>query len=184
MVPPMSKSFAAFTVVAALVACGSKDPKPAAPPPAAVDAAAVVVDAAAVAVDAAPAPEPAAAVDAGGGGAAWDDLSKEEQTAVMRNKVMPAMKTAFKGFDAKDFAKFNCKTCHGAGAVDKTFEMPNPKLPRLDFAALKAGKDAAMVKFMKETVTPQVAELLGMPVHDATHPDGFGCLDCHLEKGK
>ena len=177
MVAPMSKSFACLAV-AALTACGSSDPKPAPAPPAAADAA-PPIDATPPPIDAAPLP-----IDAGGGAAAWDDLSKPEQTAIMRDKVMPAMKAAFKGFDAKDFAKLNCKTCHGAGAVDKTFEMPNPKLPRLDFAALKAGKDAAMVKFMKETVTPQVAALLGMPVHDATHPDGFGCLDCHLEKGK
>ncbi|HVV85973.1 MAG TPA: hypothetical protein VHE35_23095, partial [Kofleriaceae bacterium] len=121
----------------------------------------------------------------GSGSAAFkfDDLpTKEAKEKYMRDKVMPAMKTAFKAFDAKDYAKFNCKSCHGQGAVTKEFKMPNPDLPKLDFAELRAGKHAEIAKFMKEQVTPGMADLLGVPERSRTAPDGFGCLDCHTEK--
>lgn len=100
----------------------------------------------------------------------------------MRTKVMPPMKAAFKDFDAKEFGKFNCKTCHGKGAITKEFDMPNPDLPPLDFADLKAGKHAAIAKFMKDTVTPRMAAILGEAPRSPTNPHGFGCLDCHTEK--
>jgi hypothetical protein len=92
------------------------------------------------------------------------------------------MKKAFQTFDAKEFAKFNCKTCHGRGAITKEYDLPNPDLPRLDFAELRAGKHAEAAKFMKEVVTPQMAELLGEKPRSPTNPDGFGCLECHEEK--
>jgi hypothetical protein len=110
------------------------------------------------------------------------DLSKKEQAEYMRTKVVPAMKKAFQAFDAKDFAKLNCKTCHGKGAITKEYDMPNPDLPKLDFAELRAGKHAEIATFMKDEVVPQMAELLGEQPRSASNPDGFGCLECHEEK--
>lgn len=159
-------------------AAGSTTPPP--PPPPAIDAAAPPppspVDAASAAV----------ADDAGaarpGAGAAFDDLSDDDKAKFMRAKVVPAMKAAFQKFDVKEFGKFNCKTCHGKGAITKEYDMPNPDLPELDFAELKAGKHGAMARFMKDVVTPGMAELLGQPERSPTDPDGFGCLECHVEK--
>ncbi|MBK9035392.1 MAG: hypothetical protein IPL61_29745 [Myxococcales bacterium] len=153
----------------------SSGPGSSAPPAPAIDAAPPPVDAAPPPTDAAEPP-----IDAGG--VAFGDLSKDDQIKFMRTKVMPPMKAAFKKFDAGDFGKFSCKTCHGKGVASKKYEMPNPDLPKLDFAALKAGKHAKMAAFMKDEVTPGMAELLGEPVHSPTNPEGFGCLDCHLEK--
>ena len=146
--------------------------------------------AAAPAVDAAPPPPPPPAIDAaeatgsasGSASFEFDELTKEEQVKYMRSKVVPAMKAAFQAFDKKEFGTFNCKTCHGKGALTKEYDMPNPDLPKLDFAALEAGKHAEMARFMKDKVTPAMAELLGEAPRGPKNPDGFGCLDCHVEK--
>jgi hypothetical protein len=96
---------------------------------------------------------------------------------------MPTMKTAFQTFDAKAFAKFSCKTCHGKDPQKSKYKMPNPELPKLDFAALKAKKQKPKVaEFMGTKVNPEMAKMLGKPEHDEAHPDGFGCLACHLQK--
>ena len=100
----------------------------------------------------------------------------------MKTKVMPTMRKAFQEFDGKAFAKFGCKTCHGAGAKTD-YKMPNPELPKLDFAALKAGKqEPKMAEFMGKIVKPQMAAMLGQHEYDDSHPDGFGCLECHEQK--
>jgi len=101
----------------------------------------------------------------------------------MKTKVLPQMKAAFQKFDAKKFAKFTCKTCHGKDPVKAKYEMPNPELPKLDFAALKAGKqEPKLAEFMGKVVKPDMAKLLQRPEYSDKNPDGFGCLDCHLEK--
>ena len=53
-------------------------------------------------------------------------MTKEQRGKFMAKVVMPKMKELFVSFDPKTFAEVNCKTCHGEGAVDKTFKMPNP----------------------------------------------------------
>ena len=112
-------------------------------------------------------------------------LTKEEKTKIMKEKVVPAMAKAFKAHDAKKFAKFDCKTCHGKA---KDMKMPNPDLPKLDFAALQSGKlepkVMAMAKFMGEVVTPEMATILGLEKFDPQKPElgGFGCLTCHVMK--
>jgi hypothetical protein len=116
---------------------------------------------------------------------AFAKLARDEKIKIMKTQVMPAMAKAFKGFNAKKFAKFNCKSCHGKGASDETFKMPNPDLPALDFAALKAGKQAPkMAEFMGKTVNPEMAKLLKLPEFDPAHAEagGFGCLACHVMK--
>ncbi len=115
---------------------------------------------------------------------AFMKLSHDEKMKIMQSKVLPAMTKAFKAYDAKHFAKFGCKTCHGKGA-DKggDFKMPNPELPVLDFEALKAGKqDPKMAKFMEDKVKPEMAKILGLEAWDEKHMGGFGCHGCHTIK--
>jgi hypothetical protein len=101
----------------------------------------------------------------------------------MKTKVVPAMKTAFQGFDKKKFANFGCKTCHGKNPEKVKYKMPNPDLPKLDFAALKAGKQKPEIaKFMADSVKPGMAKLLEQPMMDEANPKGFGCLECHQMK--
>jgi cytochrome c553 len=112
----------------------------------------------------------------------WDDLSHDEKLALMKNQVLPKMKEAFQAYDSKDFADFTCVTCHGPDAKKGKFDMPNPKLPKLDFkAGLKKAmaKHPKMVKFMHETVVPQMATMLGEQPYDPATGKGFGCAECH-----
>ncbi len=54
---------------------------------------------------------------------AWADLDASAREAYMKEKVMPQMKEIFVAFDAEEFGEMNCKTCHGPGAEDESFEM-------------------------------------------------------------
>ena len=124
---------------------------------------------------------------AGSGSAAWDfdKLTHEEQADYMKKQVVPTMKPLFQKFDAKHYANFGCKTCHGKDPKAAKFKMPTPDLPKLDFAALKAGKQKPNVaKWMGEVVEPEMAKLLQKPVYNPEKPDPsqFGCLGCHEQK--
>jgi hypothetical protein len=116
---------------------------------------------------------------------AFSKLSHEEKAEFMKKNVVPAMKTEFQKFDAKKYAEFGCKTCHGKDPKATKFKMPSPDLPKLDFAALQAGKQKPeTAKFMGEVVKPQMAKILGEKEFDMKHPEagGFGCLECHEQK--
>ncbi len=113
----------------------------------------------------------------------FDKLSHDEKMKFMKEKVVPAMKEEFQKFDAKKFAKFDCKTCHGKDPKKAKYKMPNPDLPKLDFAALKAGKqEPKMAEFMGKVVKPKMAALLEQPEYTEQNPKGFGCLECHEVK--
>ena len=119
------------------------------------------------------------------GGSAFDKLSHDEKIEFMKKSVVPPMKEAFQKFDAKAFANFGCKTCHGKDPKATKYKMPNPELPKLDFAKLEAGKQKPeMAKFMGSVVKPQMAKILGDKEMDGAHPElgGFACLDCHEQK--
>jgi hypothetical protein len=113
---------------------------------------------------------------------AWADMSKEERARWMGAKVLPTMKPLFAAYDP-EFKDMNCETCHGDGAKDHSFTMPNPKLPKLPKDEAAFGKFAAdhpqAVDFMMKTVKPQMAELLGLEEWSPDHPDGFSCGNCH-----
>jgi|GEM_PF-1401441 len=129
----------------------------------------------------------AAGAGAGAGSAAWDfdKLTHEEQLDFMKKEVVPTMKPLFQKFDAKHYANFGCKTCHGKEPQKMKYKMPSSDLPKLDFVALEAGKQKPEVaKFMGTVVKPQMAKLLKQPEFDPKNPKagGFGCLECHEQK--
>ncbi|HEY0255456.1 MAG TPA: hypothetical protein VGC41_28200 [Kofleriaceae bacterium] len=129
----------------------------------------------------------AAAGSAAAVAAGWDfdKLTHEEQMDFMKKQVVPTMKPLFQKFDPKHYANFGCKTCHGKDPQKSKFKMPTPDLPKLDFEALKAGKQKPEIaKWMGGTVEPEMAKLLQRPVYDPKAPDEhqFGCLGCHQQK--
>jgi cytochrome c553 len=124
---------------------------------------------------------------------AWKDMTKEEKGKYMKAVVVPKMKPTFQAFDDKEFAKFNCATCHGKEAKKREFKMPNPEIHALpdnpeEFQALMKKKPTwpKFAKFMGEQVSPQMAALLGKPAFDHKKPveGAFSCNGCHeLKKG-
>lgn len=121
--------------------------------------------------------------EAKGSGFDFDKLSQDEKMEFMKTKVVPVMKKEFQAFDAKRYANFGCKTCHGKDPKKTKYKMPNPELPKLDFAALKAGKQKPKVaEFMGKVVKPKMAEILQQPEYTEQNPKGFGCLECHEQK--
>lgn len=131
------------------------------------------------------APAPVADKPVAGGTKTWKEMDKKERSAFMKKVVLPKAKELFASFDPK--RKTTCKTCHGKGADDKTFKMPNP-----DIKPLPASEEAFMTwiqknpdegkwaKFMGETFSPAMAQLFGMQEFDPKTKTGdFGCTVCH-----
>jgi hypothetical protein len=116
---------------------------------------------------------------------AWKNMKTDERKHYMKTVVLPKMKDQFAAFDAKRYGEMNCMTCHGDGAKDGSFAMPNPKLPKLPadeagFKTLMAKKPDA-TKFMGGKVVPEMAKMLGeSPFNPQTH-EGFGCFECHTK---
>jgi hypothetical protein len=148
------RSFAVVLVLAA--ACGSKSPSATTPK--------TGEDSATVALPDLP----------------FDKLDQDQRAAFMKQKVVPQMKPIFQNHDAKDYASFGCKTCHGEQAKDGHFDMPNPKLPKLNFKDMSSFKKED-IEWMKTQVWPTMAKILDLPMHSAENPKGFGCLNCHTE---
>jgi hypothetical protein len=113
----------------------------------------------------------------------WDKMDHAARMALMKKVVMPTMRAEFAKFNPDKFAKMNCKTCHGAGAMDDSFKMPNPQIWKLPNSKEGWGKaDTNFVKFMRFTVKPKMAALLGMKEFDMQTKTGFGCGNCHTEQ--
>jgi len=141
----------------------------------------------AAAETAAPATDGAAAATAAVG-LEWKDMNRDEREHYMKSVVLPKMKPAFAGWDPGEFGDIRCGTCHGAGARDKTFKMPNPKLQKLPAAGDEAGwkalaaREPEATKFMREFVVPTMAQMLGEKPYDPVTQQGFGCFECHTPK--
>ncbi|HUS33250.1 MAG TPA: hypothetical protein VMZ53_32330 [Kofleriaceae bacterium] len=122
----------------------------------------------------------------------WKDMNADQRLEFMKTTVLPAAKAKFQAFDGKKYAKFDCRVCHGKGAEDGSFEMPNPDIKALPgseeayMAWVAKDADAARyTKFMSEDIVPMMAELLGKkPFDPATHTGDFSCPACHKMAGE
>ena len=170
------------SIFLSLSSCGGAPAEPMAPPPpppASTPEAAP--SASAVAAPEAPKPaETAAAPEAPSAPAhdVWKEgMTKDEEIAFMKKNVVPEMTPVFKGYNAKRYAEFGCKTCHGP-----KFKEPKDYLPKLTF---KDGKLTAFAekpeisKFMAEQVVPHMATAMGLMPFDMNTHTGFGCNGCH-----
>ncbi|HXN32442.1 MAG TPA: hypothetical protein VN894_11290, partial [Polyangiaceae bacterium] len=144
------------------------------------------VTSAAPAASAAPAGSAASGPPEPPGPGQWDSWTKDQKMAYMKSAVMPKMGPLFHDFDAKSFADPKCGLCHGPGAKEGNFKMPNPALPKLvatpeAFKKLQA-QHPQVFDFMAKQVEPTMAALLGEPPYDPKTQKGFGCFDCHTKK--
>jgi hypothetical protein len=151
-----------LALAAALSACGGSQPAASAP----------------TEPGAAPAAD-APAADGGGEDLVWkDDMPDKDKAVFMKKKVMPAMSKSFQEFDAKEFANFSCKTCHGPQMKPKPVDFL-PPLNIKDGKMKEAEEHPEIAKFMHEKVAPEMAALFGKPVYDPKTQQGFGCGGCH-----
>lgn len=116
----------------------------------------------------------------------WKEMSQSEKKMHMKMSVMPKMTEVFQSFDKAKFADVTCVTCHGPGAKNGNFVMPNAALPKLSteggFKKHKAEKPE-MTAFMMEKVMPAMIDVMGAKPYDPATHQGFGCTACHtLEK--
>ena len=110
------------------------------------------------------------------------DLDLDQRAELMKQQVVPTMTPLFREHDAVKYADVGCATCHGEGAADGDFDMPNEKLPVLDFADMSKFEPAD-IEWMKSKIMPTMANLLREPMHSQENPSGFGCLNCHTAAG-
>jgi hypothetical protein len=178
----------AISTLCFAIGCGGSQPAPEAPPPEPAPAPAPTPEAPAAAPSATAPAEPAPAASAAEPAKpSWSEMTKEQRKELMKTVVLPGMKTVFQELDAKAFADMTCVTCHGPGAKEGKFDMPNPKLPKLDPKdgfAKHMKKSPKVTKFMMEHVAPEMVKLLNVPPYDPKTNEGFGCMNCHTMAGK
>lgn len=122
---------------------------------------------------------------------AFKDMDLDQRTEYMKTVVMPEAKKIFVAFDPK-YSTMDCKTCHGNGATDGSFEMPNPQLRVLPasgeayMALMEKDPDVARyTKFMSGEVEPLIGRLLQRSVFDPKTKSGeLSCETCHTLEGK
>ena len=107
----------------------------------------------------------------------------------MKQYVLPKAKELFASFDPK-FGAVTCKTCHGDGADNHTFKMPNPKIKQLPgteegfMTWIKQNpEEAKWAGFMAQPLEPEMGKILGMkPFDPKTKTGEFSCGACHTMK--
>jgi cytochrome c553 len=115
----------------------------------------------------------------------WDSWSHDQKLAYMKATVVNSERAAFASFEPVRYVGFDCKTCHGSGARDGSYRMPNPDLPKLaggseGFREL-AQHEPEVVAFMSK-VKVETAKLLGMKPWDERTESGFSCFGCHMRR--
>lgn len=103
----------------------------------------------------------------------------------MTTVVLPRMREVFHAHDRERYASFDCGTCHGAGADDGSWAMPNPALiqfPAKGFRKEIYAPHRDMVRFMWTDVQPTMAELLGQRESKYGRTPGFSCRSCHVRR--
>jgi hypothetical protein len=114
-------------------------------------------------------------------------MTWEERHDAMTFLVLPNMARLFERFEGTPYPTLTCRSCHGDDAEAVQYRMPHG-LPALDPDHLPGAGDAdprtaRLARFMIEEVTPQMADLVGVPLQDGRTGGGFSCFNCHPARG-
>jgi hypothetical protein len=111
----------------------------------------------------------------------WAKLTWEERHDVMTFAVLPNMAKTFQTFRGTTYPEMTCATCHGPDPEAAGYAMPRGLAPldpdRLPDANAPDPRIARTAKFMREQVTPEMADLLGV------ERARFSCFRCHPRAG-
>ena len=178
----IARALTATLLLLPLTAC-EKTPTPTQPPPSNDSGAVPSTDSGAVAPADEGGDDAAGDTEPGAPGVAWHDKSFQQKKEWMGIEVFPKMKTAFQGYDAAEFKKFTCDTCHGEDGKEKGYKLPNDSIYPLNAKDPVKGAmdyDEKVTKFMLDDVVPQMLELLeGETPASADNPNGISCMTCH-----
>jgi hypothetical protein len=163
--------------IALAAACGGGQPDPVAPelPP-------EPAPTADMGPEPAPEPDPEPEVAPEPAKPTWATMAHDQKVEHMKSVVMPKMSALFQEFDAKKYKEFGCPTCHGPGAKEGKFEMPNKKLPKLsskDNFAKHMKEHKKVTEFMMQKVVSEMASTIEMEPYNPETQKGFGCGGCH-----
>jgi hypothetical protein len=119
----------------------------------------------------------------------WEEMSFEDKKSWMALEVMPRVAPLFEAYDGERFAGFGCEGCHGEGAQDRNYEMPNSGIFTLHASGSQeqlhmVNEMRPMVNFMFQDVVPTMRTLLGEEEFDSESGEGFGCFACHPNGGE
>ena len=108
----------------------------------------------------------------------WKTMDADQRKKHMKEVVMPRMKAVFTTFNAEHYGEANCMLCHGEGAKEGKFDMPNPDLP--PFSTDLFDESPEVAAFMKAKVLPTLAAALNLPIYDPATGEGeVSCMTCH-----
>jgi hypothetical protein len=109
---------------------------------------------------------------------AWSiEMSKGRKAEFMKTYVAPRMGKVFQSWDAKRYADFGCKTCHGPSLARTQKVLPKLKMTDGTISAFADKHEIAKVMF--QNVAPEMASILGVKPYDPATHEGFGCGGCH-----
>jgi hypothetical protein len=114
----------------------------------------------------------------------WVTWSHDQKLAYMKDGFMDAERAVFAAWEPVRYRELSCRTCHGPGADDGSYRMPNIELTRpirgVEGFRELAAQEPALLRFMQKAVVPATARLLGLPEFDMTAHTGFSCWQCHV----
>jgi cytochrome c553 len=102
----------------------------------------------------------------------------DQAVAFMKANVVPHLGPVFQAANAKRYADFGCKTCHGPNGKPPTEFLPHLTVQNGKMTAFVQHPDVS--KFMAERVVPEMASALGKQPYDPATKVGFGCPGCHV----
>jgi hypothetical protein len=114
----------------------------------------------------------------------WRYLSFEQRHAQMTFLIHPAMMERFQEFYQTPAPELTCETCHGEDAEKARYGLSNSTLDALEPNKVQAlyRADAKLSPeqiFKRDTITPLMARLMGVPPYNPASGLGFSCFGCH-----